>query len=86
MVFSIISLTMRLSTLHQLLVGDLGHRGELVRRQAMQLVAGIPYLDLQVGILRAGEFQGLPGQLLDQVEEVVGLNGEGAVLHAPPPG
>ena len=66
--------------LDQLLVGDLRDRGELVRRQAMELVPGIPHLDLQVGIVRAGEVQGLSGQLLDQIKEVVGLDREGPVL------
>ena len=66
--------------LHQLLVGDLGHRGKLVRGQAMELVPGIPHLDLEVGSLRALEVQGLPRQLFDQVKKVVGLDREGAVL------
>ncbi len=66
--------------LDQLLVGDLRHRGELVRRQAVKLVAGVAFGDLQIGIFRAGEVQGLAGQLFDQVKEVMGLNGKGAVL------
>ena len=44
--------------LHQVLVGDLRHRRELVRRQAVQLVAGLTGQDLQAGLIGAGKIHG----------------------------
>ncbi len=67
--------------LHQGEVGDFRHRGKLVRGQTQELILGFPDLNLDVGAFGADKIQGVAGELLDEIVDIVGREGQGAGLY-----